>query len=128
VADAFGATGSGEPSPIYSSGIEYYVAAVFDTANDLLSFYSDGILAGTKPLFAGELSDLLLTDCFLGAAVGWNDPDFNGSINEFRVWNGALDSTQIAAQSVAGPDVLVPEASAGALLAAALGLFVSRRR
>lgn len=128
IANAFGANGLGEPSPFYSSGTQYYVAAVFDAGNDLLSFYSDGTLAGTKPLLAGELSDLTLSGLFLGAAVGWNDPDFSGSLNEFRIWNGALDSAQVAAQYVAGPNVVVPEASAGALLAAALGLFANRRR
>jgi hypothetical protein len=128
VANAFGANSSGDPSPIYGPDTEYYVAAVFDTANDLLSFYSDGTLAGTKPLTAGELSDLTLSGLFLGAAVGWGDPDFIGSINEFRIWNGALDAAQIAAQSAAGPNVVVPEPSASALLASAFGLLAVRGR
>jgi hypothetical protein len=128
VADAFGANSSGDPSPIYDTGNKHYVAAVFDTANDLLSFYSDGVLAGTKPIFSGELSDLNLTGLFIGAAVGWGDPDFNGAVDEFRVWNGALSDTQVAAQAVAGPNVVVPEPSGCALLASAFGLFGLRRR
>jgi hypothetical protein len=128
VADAFGANNGGEPSPIYDVGNQHYVAAVFDTANDLLSFYSDGLLAGTKPIFSGELSDLNLSGLFIGAAVGWGDPDFNGSVDEFRIWNGALSDTEVAAQMVAGPNVVVPEPSCCALLASAAGSLVFRRR
>jgi len=128
VSDAFGANSSGDPSPIYDSGTEHYVTAVFDTANDLLSFYSDGVLAGTKPIFSGELADLNLTGLFIGAAVGWGDPDFNGTVNEFRIWNGALNDAQVAANQIAGPNNLVPEPSSCLSALAAISLLSARRR
>ena len=35
---------------------------------------------------------------------GWGDPDFDGSLQEFRVWNRPLTFDEIAACDEAGPD------------------------
>src|SRR5262249_4000387 len=38
----------------------------------------------------------------------YNDPMFNGSIDEFRVWNGSLTPLQVAINAAAGPDLVGP--------------------
>jgi hypothetical protein len=39
-------------------------------------------------------------------ATSWNDPGMNGSVNEFRIWEGELSGAGVAASILAGPDVL----------------------
>jgi hypothetical protein len=39
----------------------------------------------------------------------WNDAMFQGNFNEFRIWEGALSSEQVAANRAAGPDNLPSE-------------------
>ena len=36
----------------------------------------------------------------------FEDPFFNGSLDEFRIWNGALTAAQVAQNYAAGPNVL----------------------
>ncbi|MGH7952945.1 MAG: LamG-like jellyroll fold domain-containing protein, partial [Limisphaerales bacterium] len=37
----------------------------------------------------------------------WNDPPFEGTIYELRIWNGVLSQRQMAASTILGPSVLV---------------------
>jgi len=42
-------------------------------------------------------------------ATSWNDPGMTGSVNEFRIWEGTLSSTDVADNFAAGPDSLTEE-------------------
>ena len=42
----------------------------------------------------------------IGGGSPYNDPNFSGSLNEFRIFNGALTAPQIAANVSAGPSVI----------------------
>lgn len=125
VAYVWGRNDTSEASPIYSLGGQHYVTAVFDTSADSISFYSDGALSGTAP-FPSSFTDLSMPQLFLGASVGWNDPDFAGSLNEFRVWNGSLNASEVLSHSSLGPDS-IPEPTSGILLLSATALLLRRR-
>ncbi|MGO8671272.1 MAG: Ig-like domain repeat protein [Capsulimonadaceae bacterium] len=45
----------------------------------------------------------------IGGGSPFNDPSFNGSINELRIYNDALSTAQMAASIAAGPSVLLPQ-------------------
>jgi hypothetical protein len=79
------------------------VAATVDSPNHILTLYTNGTLAMTVTNVVIDLG--LVTDnfSFLGRSQ-WADPHLNGSIDDFRVYNGVLTPAQIAASYAAGPD------------------------
>lgn len=97
-----------EDSPPLDTGRDYYFAAVWDQATDRLTLHI-GPVGGsletyTGPMGGRSLADLDLDEFHLGAAVYWDDPDFHGRIDEFRVWNGALGDAKVADNFAAGPN------------------------
>ncbi len=109
---------------------QFYVAVVFDDVNDLISLYINGAYAGNT-IWNGSVSDLGNTpENYFGAAVAFPDKDYNGSIDEMRIWNMPLTPSEIAANFIAGPDVInVPEPSVFSIcLIGMLGLTRRHRR
>ena len=134
--------GSGPGFP--SSG-EHEAAITYDPAANggqgLLTTYLDGQMvdSGTGGSIAGfnlaAVSNATASDGVTGLfdAIGGNGPfgdtTFAGSIDEFRLYDTALAAADLAANTVAGPDVLVPEPAAGGMLVLlATGLLTLRRR
>ena len=73
--------------------------------NDIVRMYVDGaeIGSGVVPnLTLGEMND---NNNWLGRSQ-WPDPAFNGSYNEFRIYDSALTVEQIQYNFEAGPDSL----------------------
>jgi len=117
---------------------DYYVATIWDTITDTMSI-TVGPVGGTLSTVSGPmngnlLSNIPIAQLYLGSAVGFGDIDFNGQIDEFRIWRGALTSEQIAANFAAGPNSIpgqvIPEPSTFAIWALGLlgaGWYVRRR-
>ena len=51
-----------------------------------------------------------------------------GSVNEFRIWDGTLSGDDVAANLALGPDSVVPEPGSSVLLAFGSLLLLRRRR
>ena len=100
---AWGGNYSGDASPIYDLNTMYHVVGIFDQEADRITLYSDGAFSG-EHAFTGSFANLNLSELRLGASVGWNDDDFAGRIDEFRIWDGALSDSEITAHFAAGPD------------------------
>jgi len=89
---------------------EHQLVWTYDTYTTTAALYVDGALMGTQfdmtNTFAGN-SDA--PNCWLGQSqYGPNqDPDFNGSIDEFRIYDSSLTPQEVAAHFSAGPNVLV---------------------
>jgi hypothetical protein len=87
---------------------------VFSDILGKADLYMDGVLQDTFPyswiLQPPTLSRLSNVESYLGHASRTNAPPANnlmGAINEFRIWNGALNKVQVAASYAAGPTNVV---------------------
>lgn len=94
---------AGGPLP---QGQEVYLAATYDFTGNVAVLYSNAVQVATAtatvPLIA--INDV---NNWLGRSQ-WNDSMFQGTYNEFRIWQGALAADQVAANFAAGPNT-VPE-------------------
>jgi hypothetical protein len=88
--------------------VETHVAVTIDSVNSVASLYINGQPAGivfgytNNPSLMGPT-----TNNYLGKSQ-YADPYFNGSINEFRIYNVALTAAQIATNFTNGPDGTPP--------------------
>ncbi len=78
--------------------------------NSTLSIYLDGVLkASTSIPTSNLLSGLSDTLAYIGKSLYGSDPGFNGSINEFDIYNNALSASSVTTLYNAGPSTAVPE-------------------
>lgn len=83
-------------------GKEVHVVVTYSYTANVTRIYMDGVLLATGP--AGfPLSSLNDVNNWLGRSQ-YNDPYFKGSYNEFRLYDGAMTASQVAASFAAGPD------------------------
>jgi hypothetical protein len=93
------------PFPV---GVETHLAITIDADNQVASMYINGQIAGAVYFYTNTPSLLGATaNNYLGKSQ-YADPYFNGSINEFRVYNTALSAAQIATNFANGPDGTPP--------------------
>ena len=69
--------------------------------------YLDGALADSASMGGYNITQLGFNTGRFGCGYFYGDPDFNGSINELRIYSGALSASDIANNFAAGPNVLV---------------------
>jgi len=119
------------PFPI---GVETHLAAVLDHtdttagANGTMTLYRDGALVGSNEIHPDfSLTLPIDNNNWLGRSQ-WNDPVFDGSYDEFRIYDTALSAGQVAASFRSGPDVVVPEPVSMLLVVAAGSLVAVLRR
>ena len=99
-----------------------------------ISYYVDGVFRGSSNLTGANQWTTIapsLTNAWLGRSAYPGDGMINGTIDEFRIYNNALSSSQVAADAAAGPNtVLTPEPASLALfgVAGASLLLIRRRR
>jgi hypothetical protein len=88
-------------------GVENHVVYTLDSATGKARIYINGVLA------PGAYSDAItVTPASLGVTTNnylfrsefATDRMLDGSVNEFRIWNGALNQLQVAANYQNGPD------------------------
>jgi hypothetical protein len=85
------------------TGARKHLALVIDDPNDTMSLYLDGAVVGFVQL-TGNLSAIVDTNSWLGRSQFAVDPELNGTLQEFRIYNVALSATQVQASFTAGPD------------------------
>jgi hypothetical protein len=106
---------------------EHYVAYTVDFPNGAATLYLDGVEVGRRtitidPSRFDQVNDWL-------ARSQWSpDAFFNGSINEFRIYDSALSAADVAGSYARGPDAAVPEPSTLCACALAGSLLFLRRR
>ncbi len=81
-----------------------YIACVYDGDNDTMSIYFNGEPTGSIGVSI-PLSAVDNVYSYLGKSLYNADPYLNGSIDEFRIYNNALDSDTIYTNYTLGPDL-----------------------
>jgi len=77
--------------------------------------YLDGQIVNINTNFLLTPADLGHTAFDLVGGSQYGDPNFNGTIDELRIYNGAVDAFQTVLDSVTGPDTITSENAVGAL-------------
>jgi len=94
-----------DPAPTLEN-IHLHVACILDPANGYAAIYTNGILEfstnSTIPPLTGVNTSLAYIGRSLFSADGW----LNGTIDEFRIYDGRLAPEEISASMMAGPDTL----------------------
>jgi hypothetical protein len=85
-------------------GIKTHVAAVVDDDNNVLRLYVNGAQVGSSPMTL-SLSSVNDVNNWLGLSQFSTDPEFGGSMDEFRIYNVALSAQDLADSYAAGPDI-----------------------
>jgi uncharacterized repeat protein (TIGR03806 family) len=99
--------GGSDPASLVT-GHEYHVVATYDALNNLMSLYIDGVLADSASMAGYNITQLGFNTGRFGCGYFYGDPDFNGSINEMRIYSGALSPSDIANNFDAGSEVVIP--------------------
>ena len=88
--------------------IPTHVACVYDGSADEIRLYLDGELVGTTPTTM-QLSDVARMFAYIGDSVYTADPYFNGTIDEFRIYDTPLTDDEVSASFSEGPDAEITE-------------------
>ncbi len=83
-----------------------HVLAVFNPspARQFLGLYTNGVLVASTSTAGKHIASVNDVFSYLGHSVWPLDPGLNGSIDEFRIYDGELNRFQIAASFQAGPN------------------------
>ncbi len=85
--------------------VPVYVACVYDDVADTMSLYVNGELEDSIPVTI-PFTAIDNVYSYLGKSTYDNDPELEGSIDEFRVHNSALAPWEIELNYLNGPDVV----------------------
>ena len=81
-----------------------HVTCVVDPPNSTISIYRDGVLELAEYDASAALSNVPTNYAFLGRSFYDADPYLQASIDEFRIYSGALTPAQVALTQKNGPD------------------------
>ena len=102
-------------------GTEVHVVWSSDIANQTSWLYVNGSLVAVNKATTVAPSDLGVSlNDWLGRSQ-YADPLFTGSINEFRIYNGAVSPMQVSLDAASGPDTVVSDPGAVQTLRPTMG-------
>ncbi len=101
------ATGAGNLSP----QTNLHLVAVYDPPAGYLSFYTNGVLAAQNNSVTVPLSSVSSVLNYIGRSLYNADPYPDLRLDEFRIYNGAMQPNEIAALQVLGPNQILSSAS-----------------
>jgi len=92
----------------FPTNSEQYITETFNASTLVGNLYDNGqlIASVTAPNSSYVPGSMDLNNVFLGQDP-WPDPQFQGTIHEFRIWNGAVSPVYTAVAAAAGPGVIV---------------------
>jgi|GEM_PF-1148950 len=83
-----------------------HVVAVFNPPAGYLAIYTNGVLMGENPNITISMAGVWAALNKIGAD-NWPDPGLQGSVDEFRIYNGVLSPDDVAKTQALGPNQLL---------------------
>ena len=84
----------------------FHVACVLDPSSGFMGMYTNGALAVSRRDLT-SLGSVHTNLFYLGKSLFAGDAPLNGSIDEFRIYRGALDASAVAASYRSGPNAKI---------------------
>lgn len=100
-----GVTTGINPQGSFPQQQETHLVITYNSTAGIARVYQDGVLEVTGPT-GFDLSTLNDINNWLGRSQ-FHDPYYNGTINEFRIYNGAMSGNEVAASFAAGPNATI---------------------
>jgi len=95
----------------FSFHTNLHVTAVFNPPLGYIAFYTNGILAGINSSVTTLFSSVGDVYSYIGRSLYSGDPYPDFTLDEFRIYNGALSANEIAATQALGQNQLLNAAS-----------------
>ncbi len=85
-------------------GATWHVACVIDPPDKILSIYTNGVLESVNTNFTVNLGNVNDQLSYIGASLFSADPYLTASIDELRIYNGAISVLSIQQSDAQGPN------------------------
>ena len=102
---------SPNPSGSWSGQTNLHITAVFNPPLGYLALYTNGVLAAMNTAVTIPLTSVNDLYSYIGRSLYSGDSYFTLNLDEFRIYNGALSTNEIAATQVLGADRLLSASS-----------------
>jgi autotransporter-associated beta strand protein len=80
------------------------IVSVFAPYLGYEALYTNGVLAAINTNVTAQLSSVVNNYSFIGRSLYSGDPYLTGSVDEFRIYNGAMSASSIQQSYLQGPD------------------------
>ncbi len=88
------------------SGLTVHVTSVYNPVLGYEELYTNGVLVSANNGVTAPMSSVSSVLNYIGRSLYNADPYPDLSLDEFRIWNGALNPLQVAGSDLSGPDTV----------------------
>jgi hypothetical protein len=88
------------------SGQTVHVTSVYNPAAGYIELYTNGVLVSRNSAVTTQMSAVTNQLNYIARSLYGADSYMDIELNEFRIWNGALNDLQVAGSEVGGPDTV----------------------
>ena len=88
------------------SSLTVHVTSVYNPVAGYIELYKNGVLVGVNNAVTVQMNQVSNQLNYIARSLYNADSFMDLNLNEFRIWDGALDALQVAGCDVAGPDVV----------------------
>ena len=107
------------------SGRTLHITAVVNPPKNYIAIYTNGVLAGVNSSETYALTAVTDNLSYINRSLYTGDPYNDLTLNEFRIYNGALSPSDVAQTQVLGPDILIGGPKLTAVAAAGHNVILS---
>ncbi len=106
-ADPIPANSAADRTPV-KTGVAEYATVIYDAPSQTARLYLNGVQVGAATV-TFKPSDLGFARYNTIGLDQYNDSPFNGTVDELRIWNGAVSQRYISASMAGGPNVIITD-------------------